>query len=462
MVPMLPRTQVGTALSLNAASPLVAVDTIHVYPTNHSFSPISFSQLEVNVFLWTQWHGASSGNVFAAPLVGAPYRVLIDGNFTLAGGYFLDIAIPFNPPLLLPRDNLGFAVNFRANYRAGLTYSDNLAPLLAAETPFAMGTVLFPAQNYGYYRNTYGQVDGNFTQYESRYIANWTALAIKMTGAPYVISSAAQPDSVGVFTGGTWYLRAADGTALTPMQFGDPADLPITGDWDGDKVDTMSLYRSSLGVFLLNDSYLSPTVNRTVTFGNPGDTPLAGRWDSTMTADGIGVYRDSNGILYLKRTLSTGYSDYHMVFGNPGDVGIAGDWDGDGYASIGVYRPATAHWYLSNVNGNGITYSDIDFVWASPNARPIVGNWEGAGRSSAGFLTASGQFVLSMSATVGNTPSSGTLTLSFGPPNSRPVKGRWLPAGGPLAAAPSILSAVPFATPMPPPGSGVTPAGQFD
>ena len=71
--------------------------------------------------------------------------------------------------------------------------------------------------------------------------------------------------------------------------------------------------------------------------GNPGDIAIAGDWNG----DGIvtlGVFRPSNGTVYLRNSNSTGFADDAFVFGNPGDLPVAGDWDGDGVATVGVFR----------------------------------------------------------------------------------------------------------------------------
>jgi len=94
---------------------------------------------------------------------------------------------------------------------------------------------------------------------------------------------------------------------------GDASDLPVAGDWDGDGVDTIGVYRGTTGVYFLSDSNTAPTVSYTLVFGNPGDTPFAGKWTAGATHDGVGVYRNSNGILYQKDNLTTGFSDYFAI-----------------------------------------------------------------------------------------------------------------------------------------------------
>jgi hypothetical protein len=74
-----------------------------------------------------------------------------------------------------------------------------------------------------------------------------------------------------------------------------------------------------------------------VEFGQEGDRPVVGDW----TGDGIsklGVYR--NGTFYLDTNNNHHLDATDKVFqlGGPGDKPVAGDWTGDGIDKVGVYR----------------------------------------------------------------------------------------------------------------------------
>jgi hypothetical protein len=239
-----------------------------------------------------------------------------------------------------------------------------------------------------------------------------------------------RPDTIGAYKDGTFYLRNSNttGTAdITAMYGGDPSDLPVTGDWNGDGVDTIGVYRSSTGFYFLSDSNTTPAVNYNFIFGNPGDTPFAGRWTADMTGDGVGVYRNSNGILYQRKSLTSGFDDYFAIYGNPGDKGFAGDWDANGFDSIGTYRASLTTWYLSNNSEPvGVTFSDIDFVWD-------IGDWDGDGDSTPGHLSASGLVTLRQS----NSGTSTDMMFPFGPAGSKPVAGKWT-----LGSRPARVSVV--------------------
>jgi hypothetical protein len=247
------------------------------------------------------------------------------------------------------------------------------------------------------------------------------------------------PDHVGAYKDGVFYLRNTNTTGpanLTVVYGGSPTHQPLTGDWNGDGVDTIGVYDTSTGLLQLRDSNTAGSPTYVFAFGNPGDTAFAGRWVSSATHDGVGVYRNSNGILYLRNSLSTGFQDFFMIFGNPGDSGFAGDWEGDGVASVGIYRPGTQHVYLSNVNGAGITFSDLDFAYNFGANRLVVGDWTGDGFSRVSFFSQQfGTFNLMQTLR----SESAYTSIQFGPVGSYPLAGRWVAstAPDPIAAEPS-------------------------
>jgi hypothetical protein len=236
-----------------------------------------------------------------------------------------------------------------------------------------------------------------------------------------------RPDTIGLYKNGTFYLRNSNTSGpadITVNYGGDPSDLPVAGDWNGDGVDTIGIYRSNSGVYSLSDSNTTPTTNYSLVFGDPGDTPFAGRWTASMTHDGVGVYRNSNGILYQKEALTTGFSDYFAIFGNPGDKGFAGDWNSDGLDSIGVYRSSTATWYLTNNSTpSGITFSDVSYGWNIGTNLPLAGDWDGNLVSTGGeYDPATSVFLLNNA----NGAPTAVIYAVFGSGDGLPIAGKWV------------------------------------
>jgi hypothetical protein len=276
-----------------------------------------------------------------------------------------------------------------------------------------------------------------FSPAETVYSPQLRALQIR-AGKEVITKQTRQPiQTVGVFdpiTGQWSFLYNHISKDPDRIQMFNPtgATKPIPGDWNGDGIDTPGVYDDARGAFIYtNETGVTPFPNGELVFGSPGDIPLAGRWDFRMTKDGVGVYRPTNGILYLKRELTSGVDDYYMVLGNPGDYAVTGDWDGDGYDSVGVYRPPITNWYQADYNGRGIVYSDNDFIWPVTGL-PIAGDWDGDKISTVGaYDPSNGVFMLHAT----NADSGTNLFVGFFQPgiNQIPVIGHW---GGGLPQSP--------------------------
>ena len=74
----------------------------------------------------------------------------------------------------------------------------------------------------------------------------------------------------------------------------------------------------------------------TVQFGEPGDIPVPGDYNGDLFTD-MAVYRPSTGFWYVRNQLA-------VQFGGGADVPIPADYDGDGDDDVAVYRPSTAYW----------------------------------------------------------------------------------------------------------------------
>ena len=157
----------------------------------------------------------------------------------------------------------------------------------------------------------------------------------------------------GVFRNGVWFLRNApgDGAADVPtFGYGDPGDVPVCGHWGGPgKAETPGVFRN--GVWFLRDSNTTGVADRPpVGYGNPGDIPAVGDWDGDGTTT-LGVFR--NGVWFLRNSNTTGVADQPPVgYGDPGDLPVPGDWDGNGTTTLGVFRNGV--WFLRNSIGGGV------------------------------------------------------------------------------------------------------------
>ena len=70
-------------------------------------------------------------------------------------------------------------------------------------------------------------------------------------------------------------------------------------------------------------------------YGNPDDVVLVGDWDGDLK-DTLGVRRGNQYL--LKNTTTTGYADIVFGYGESTDEAFVGDFNGDGKDTIGIRR----------------------------------------------------------------------------------------------------------------------------
>jgi hypothetical protein len=228
-----------------------------------------------------------------------------------------------------------------------------------------------------------------------------------------------EKETIGVFrpADAGWFLRNSnsDGDPDISINYGILGDYPVVGDWDGDGIDTIGIYRS--GVFFLSNSNTTGIADIVFDFGMPGDQPIAGDWDGDGI-DTVGLYRSSAIAFYLRNTNSSGTPDISLLFGLPGDVGIAGDWDGDGIDTIGVFRPSDGMTFMKNSLSGG--FADIALNYGIAGDKPVIGDWNNDGIDTIGVYR-DGTFYLRNSNTAGFADLIATLTE----PGDLPVAGNW-------------------------------------
>ncbi len=125
------------------------------------------------------------------------------------------------------------------------------------------------------------------------------------------------------------------------FEYGTKGDRAVTGDWNGDGIYTIAIFRNGVWFLDLDGDGRWSDGDVMVEFGREGDLPVAGDWNG----DGItklGIYR--NGTFYLDTNNNRQLDATDKVFqlGNPGDLPVAGDWNGDGVDEVGVYQQAAA------------------------------------------------------------------------------------------------------------------------
>ena len=213
----------------------------------------------------------------------------------------------------------------------------------------------------------------------------------------------------------------ATGTGQTKLvsrnAFDVPAALALTGDFNGDRVDELALFLEGEWLIDLNGNGRWDDSDMWAKLGEPDDLPVIGDWDGDGKDD-IGVFGpewegDDEAISreaglpdsenrrrvkpknvpleedeiklrrrYLQRsTDGLGRSDViDHVFrqGVREDVPIAGDFNGDGISTVGIYR--SGKWRLdTNGDGKWNARSDQTFEFGRGGDIPVVGDFDGDG-----------------------------------------------------------------------------------
>lgn len=223
---------------------------------------------------------------------------------------------------------------------------------------------------------------------------------------------------------GKWILSTEnESPAITlTADFGQPGDLPVSGNWDGDTRTDIGVFRNgTFHLALLKTGFTGITEIEElppISFGLPGDLPVAGDWDGDGK-DEVGVFRPRvNGRFFLRQPNGTAIA---FNFGTLGDLPVAGDWNRDGIETVGVYRPDdVGAFLLTNSFTGGV---DIQFNIGGSDALPMAGDWFGSGRDGVGlFVPGSSLMVL-----LPELFSKPSFFFTFGQSGDLPVAGSWLP-----------------------------------
>ncbi len=142
-----------------------------------------------------------------------------------------------------------------------------------------------------------------------------------------------------------WLRRGASGALRADavdhvFQYGRHVDVPIAGDWNGDGIDQIGVFRD-------------------------------GRWTLDMDGDGRLTSRDQV-----------------VDFGHPGDEPVVGDFDGDGVDEIAVVRGDV--WIIDTDGDGKFTENDVQIRLPrpTPSSQPVAGDGNGDGVDTPGYYDA--------------------------------------------------------------------------
>ncbi len=224
----------------------------------------------------------------------------------------------------------------------------------------------------------------------------------------------------------TWVITYADGRQETKL-FGAPRDVGIPGDYDGDGVTDLAVFRPVSDILPGTSHWFAVLSGGGVinqAFGAAGDEAVPADYDGDGVTD-MAVYRRESDLLpgaaHWFAVLSGG-GVINQAFGAPGDDAIPADYDGDGITDLAVYRqesdilPGAAHWFATLSLG-GV----INQPFGGTEDMAIPGDYDGDGKSDLVVFRNDSDLVPGASHWLGTLSGGGILNQAFGGPWDDPA-----------------------------------------
>jgi hypothetical protein len=134
-----------------------------------------------------------------------------------------------------------------------------------------------------------------------------------------------------------------------------------------------------------NDGSLrADAVDHVFQYGHQVDTPIAGDWNGDGI-DQIAVFRGGKWLLDVDGDGRWTELDDRADFGRSGDEPIVGDFNGDEIDEIGIVRGDV--WIIDTDGDRRITGNDLRIVVPrqSDDSQPVVGDFDGDGKDEPGY-----------------------------------------------------------------------------
>jgi protocatechuate 3,4-dioxygenase beta subunit len=126
------------------------------------------------------------------------------------------------------------------------------------------------------------------------------------------------------------------------FHFGVATAIPIAGDWNGDGIRSIGVFRDGKWHFDLDGDGKWSKGDKTSRFGQKGDLPVVGDFNGDGIEE-IGVFRGGRWIIDTNGNHEIDAADRVFELGGEGDLPAVGDWNGDGTDDPGLYREGTGH-----------------------------------------------------------------------------------------------------------------------
>ena len=176
---------------------------------------------------------------------------------------------------------------------------------------------------------------------------------------------------------GDWTLRRSSaGFASSALQhLGGPGAVPVPGDYDGDGIQDIAVYRVDTGSWTILKSSSNFTATLTVNWGGTGFTAVPGDYDGDGRTDPA-VYVPATGVWAVLKSSSGYTAAMNLNWGGAGFTPIPGqDFDGDAVSDVAVYRAATGVWSILKSSTRFTT--TIAVAWGGGRYTLVPGDYDG-------------------------------------------------------------------------------------
>lgn len=165
---------------------------------------------------------------------------------------------------------------------------------------------------------------------------------------------------------GLWRIRSPNGSTRTHF-LGDAASTPVPGDYDGDGITDVAVFKQSIGRWTVLQS--STITEETYTLGDPDSVPVQADYDGDGITD-MAVYVRSTGDWDIRQSKTGTLRLVKMgsAFHRP----VPADYDGDGKDDPAIYWADTGQWSIRQ-SSNGQT---IMKTLGGPEYRPVPGYYD--------------------------------------------------------------------------------------
>ena len=200
---------------------------------------------------------------------------------------------------------------------------------------------------------------------------------------------------IGVFRNGIWMIVDNRDTVIDEtIAFGTVGDQPLTGDWNGDGVCDIAVWRKTgdggivVQFRLRGDPSQSPLLKTEIRLESEKWIPVAADLDGDGTSE-IGYVSSQvpgEGMVWTFDTQHNETYSHRFVFGSPGSDPVIGDWNGDGIDEVAVSfhgksAPIGARLWQIQQTDNA---QPKERVYLSSLDIPLAGDWDGDGDDDLG------------------------------------------------------------------------------